>query len=461
VLHPPGAAALAPEERELLERAARLDMISEMLHPPAEESAAAGPRGRSRSGPAGGSSARAAPEAAPAGSPRRPLASGWSAWHWGSDVTIAYWRRVAPDRLVCLELERIRLLSDLVAWLPDTDPGAPVPSEGRIALVDARDQVVHQWGVHEPVRGELARATLPLSPPLGPWRLRYYLPAGALATGAGLGLIFNLTAGLALVAVTLGAAAVHVHREWSREMREAAQRVSFVNQVSHELKTPLTNVRMYAELLEQELAPDEERPRRHLQVIVAESQRLSRLIANVLTFARRQRESAALRPADACLDDVVAAVIEQFAPSLAARGIQVEHRRGAPGIVPLDGDALGQIIGNLISNVEKYAGAGGWLSVSTRQEAGRACVTVSDRGPGIPADQREAVFLPFHRLADATAESPTGTGIGLTIARDLARLHGGDLAIVDSPRGTTFELTLATPPPGGASAAPAATGGAP
>jgi len=96
---------------------------------------------------------------------------------------------------------------------------------------------------------------------------------------------------LGLLGATVISLTYYFYREQSREMREAAQRVSFVNQVSHELKTPLTNIRMYAELIEKDADESDERLQRYAGVIVSESQRLSRLIGNVLTFSRKQRRN--------------------------------------------------------------------------------------------------------------------------------------------------------------------------
>jgi signal transduction histidine kinase len=221
--------------------------------------------------------------------------------------------------------------------------------------------------------------------------------------------------------------------------------MSFVNQVSHELKTPLTNIRMYAELLDDDLYDADERTRRHLGVIVEESQRLSRLIGNILTFARHQREKLTLRPAPKQLDEVVAAVIEQFRPALDEKGITVELDLAAPHPARLDADAIGQILGNLLSNVEKYAATGHLARVTTRQDGPRLTLTVADAGPGIPPRHRERVFEPFHRVSDALSDGVAGTGIGLGIARTLARLHGGDLVLCPSERGATFEASLHAP----------------
>jgi signal transduction histidine kinase len=228
-------------------------------------------------------------------------------------------------------------------------------------------------------------------------------------------------------------------------MREAAVRVSFVNRVSHELKTPLTNIRMYAELLRERLNDADPDAARHLGVIVSESQRLSRLITNVLAVAPKEQGGPRPPTSVGVVDTCVDIVIGQFAAAFAARGVQVAFNRGAGSPVQLDRDALVQILGNLFSNVEKYAAGGGRLEITTSQEGSITTVVVADRGPGIPAGQEDRIFEPFVRLSNRLTDVATGTGIGLTIARDLARQHGGDLQVTSSTSGARFALTLRTP----------------
>jgi signal transduction histidine kinase len=114
--------------------------------------------------------------------------------------------------------------------------------------------------------------------------------------------------------------------------------------------------------------------------------------------------------------------------------------------VHLDPDVLGQILANLLGNVEKYAAAGGRVDLASTQAGDRTTLRVSDRGPGVPSGDRERIFEPFIRLGDGPSEGASGTGIGLTISRELARLHGGDLSLEPSAAGAVFRLELATGP---------------
>jgi signal transduction histidine kinase len=370
-----------------------------------------------------------------------PSEQGWYAWFWDSGLNLIFWRRGSDGAVTGIEVDTLALLADLVGELPDGGDATT-----RIALLDAKGQVIHGWGGHEPSDGEAPRATRELAPPLGSLRLHLHAGPGALVGELGSGGLRGTLLGLGALVVAVLGLALWFARETGRDAREAARRVTFVNQVSHELKTPLTNIRMYAELLDDLLDDGDEKSRGYLQVISGESRRLSRLIANVLSLARGQRGKLAVRRLPAVPDRVVAEVVEQFRPSLERAGVEIAFDAGAGRPSLLDADALGQILGNLLSNVEKYAAGGGRVGIATRQAGEGLVITVADRRPGIPRRAAGRVFEPFVRLSQTVDEGASGTGIGLTIARELARLHGGDLTLEPSEIGARFAVTLTAPP---------------
>jgi signal transduction histidine kinase len=179
-------------------------------------------------------------------------------------------------------------------------------------------------------------------------------------------------------------------------------------------------------------------------VIVAESTRLSRLIGNVLTFARGGRQSLTLKPQAGVIDPLIASVLESFEPTMKQRQIEVEFEAHADREVMFDLDAVEQILVNLISNVEKYAAEGKRLEIISRQSTSQTTITIADHGPGIRGKERSRVFEPFYRASDRL-EGATGAGIGLSIARSLAELHGGELTLLPSDQGAVFEVRLHTP----------------
>lgn len=386
---------------------------------------------------------------------------GWIAYFYGGGQHFLWWF-ADGQRVVALEVSGIDLMTELVSQLPDTpDAGnnSGDASDERTVLADATGRIVYQWGSRVPTATERPKATVGMSEPLESWTLRHFATESALPGAIAGTLRTALVGGLAGLGLALGAGAWLIWRARTRESRLAAQRVSFVNQVSHELKTPLTSIRMYADLLKsahEDAEVDETDPAaRHLAVITRESDRLSRLIKNVLTFARGQENRLAIARRMVVPDEIVEATLATHRPALEQAKITVETDLQAKATVALDADAVEQVLSNLLSNVEKYARAGGWLKVTTQLLASpaRLVLRVQDRGPGIPPSQRELVFEPFWRASDRLSDGVTGTGIGLDIARRLARLHGGELAVVDlvdgaagidgQPHsGATFELVV-------------------
>ena len=371
---------------------------------------------------------------------------GWYVWFWERGVHLIFWRRDAGGGIIAAELVRPRWMADLIVVLPQTPFDESESGSSRIKLTNSNDNTVYQWGGLEPEPEAEPFVVEPLSAPLSSWRLKYYVADSRFDPISGNGAYFNLFTGLAALVLVVVGLAVSFYRESSRELREAATRVKFVNQVSHELKTPLTNIRMYAELLEHDLDAIDEtelKPRSRLNVILAESARLSRLITNVLMFASQQRHQTKLKYQVAVVDVVIREVLEYFKPTLEQNSIEVEYRGEATEPAEFDVDALEQILVNLINNVEKYAAEGRVLSIHSRQSPDQITITISDQGPGISLADRERVFQPFYRVAPPL-EAAAGAGIGLSISRSLARLHGGDIELSPSERGACFQVTIKT-----------------
>lgn len=260
-----------------------------------------------------------------------------------------------------------------------------------------------------------------------------------------------LLLGLFLVTVGVGAAGL-VELRRSHEL--ARLREDFVSSVSHELRTPLTQIRMLAELLEEEKLRTPEERARSTRIIRREAQRLTMLVENVLQFARSRAAPtgsgvAAPPAADvrqvvdealALLDAVISrgdAVVEVDAPEVGSLRAAV-HR-----------EALRRVVGNLLDNALKYGPAGQTVRLALDREDGRVRIAVEDEGPGVPRAEREAVWEPYRRLPrDVEARRP-GSGLGLAVVRELALRYGGEARIEDaSSGGARFVVTLPVAPAG-------------
>ena len=369
--------------------------------------------------------------------------SGWFVWYWERGLNLIYWQRRGDGRIVGCALERSRWISDLIASLPDQNSNKNIPT--RISLLDTKGNPIYHWGSYEPESGKQKEdpvCDIHLAVPLASWRLQCHAPIDEMMSETGQSSYLGLFAAISVACVAL---AVFGVREFARDMKEASKQVSFVNQVSHELKTPLTNIRMYAELLDRDLDSMTDKsataPRRRLEIILSEGQRLSRLIGNVLTFARQQRKNLQPQPRQVDSREQITRIVDRFRPALNDQQISVELDLEEAQPISIDPDFLEQIMGNLVSNVEKYAGSGRILAISSRIESDQLIVDVKDAGPGIPAVKRAFVFEPFSRLSNDVSYA-AGTGIGLSIARELARLHGGDVELLESESGCWFQAVL-------------------
>lgn len=368
--------------------------------------------------------------------PHAELPMAWSGWHVG-DSTFIYWHRFADGRLTCALLNPQSLMNAL--FLRQPQPGMANPP-GRMVLTTVKGIPLHQWGKKLPGSEHSPLSHRACSEPLSQWELAYtpaneefpkpYLFPILLGVGSGIVLVF-----------VVGWSYFH---ESASEMRVAQQRVTFVNQISHELKTPLTNIRLYAEMAAHRAESQGDAiAKRQLGVVEAETSRLDRLIQNVLNYARQQRDKLTIQTKQVEIDELVNRTVEFWRPLLQNKGFDTKVSLNGPPLLSADPDAIEQILGNLISNAEKYGNTGKWIGIRTEYDEQNARIIVEDRGPGIPGGKRRAVFEPFERLRSDLTEGVSGTGIGLTISRELAQLHGGSLVVCPQYReGARFILTL-------------------
>jgi signal transduction histidine kinase len=232
---------------------------------------------------------------------------------------------------------------------------------------------------------------------------------------------------------------------WQRKaIRVAEERVSFVNRVSHELRTPLTNLLLNTDLALDGLSIGDDKVRRRLGLIREETSRLSRIVDNVLAFARIERGNSETHRTPCDVDKVVSELCENFAPLFERKSIRCDYDNRISNDILIDRDALSQILSNLLSNIEKYAGESARARVSLTSEAGNLVAEVEDNGPGIPAGARKRVFLPFERAGSRVDEGASGTGLGLAISRELAERLGGRLDLVQTAQGAKFRLVIPT-----------------
>lgn len=240
---------------------------------------------------------------------------------------------------------------------------------------------------------------------------------------------------------TTGLLTLQVFRRTEQLARERAR---FVSAVSHELRTPLTTLRLHAEMLAEGLVGEARKPRVYGE-LVTETVRLTRLIENVLEASRIGEGRRPVRRTKGDLRAAVADAVAAMQRTIDARGFTIALVGGESVVTMFDAAAIPLIIHNLLDNVLKYAADDEPREavVHVLREGESAIIRIRDHGPGIAAAERARVFERFYRVDDeATAHRP-GTGLGLSLVRELVAAHGGAACVVPTKgRGTTVEVRL-------------------
>jgi signal transduction histidine kinase len=369
-----------------------------------------------------------------------PREGGWIPWFSENRLHILGWMRIPTSGVVYgIELELMALLSRIITGFPTT-----APENTLYAFLDGEGRILHQAGdatIETDLKPDLG---ISLAPQLPHWQVGVFFmgegPAGE--SGRAFFLLTALLLGIFIAAIAAGGGLL----TWQalRNMKDAMQKTTFVSNVSHELKTPLTSIRMYAELLSEDRVKDPEKKRRYLNVIVDESQRLTRLVNNVLDFSRLEQGRKKYHPEELDLVELLHDVTNAQALRLSEAGMELKMELSeVPVPITADRDALEQVFLNVLDNAVKYAAGGGEAAIELTRSDERCEMRIMDRGPGIPPEHRNAIFEKFHRVDDSLTARQPGSGLGLTIARRILKDHDGDLTY--EPReggGSVFVISL-------------------
>jgi signal transduction histidine kinase len=361
-------------------------------------------------------------------------------------LKVLLWHRSLHETNLILgaELSMPRLKENLGTIVKGLDPA--LTNDIAVALLDdmAMPVAVSRDGFHANwkrpfVATELAEA-------LPHWEMAVYLldPAKLAHSAHTLALTLGLLIFVLLLAIGVGGWLIVT--DLNRQLTLARQKTDFVSNVSHELKTPLTSIRMFSELLSEGRVAEPEKRQSYLQIITAETSRLTRLINNVLDFSRMERgeKKYQFRPFD--IAGLARETVETYRPHLESLGFKIEAKFPETEIlVNGDRDALSQVLVNLLSNAEKYSNNAKAITVELDKmsDDSRIEIRILDRGPGVPRGCEERIFEQFYRAHDSLSSGIQGSGLGLTLARQIARAHGGD--VIYRPReggGSCFVLSL-------------------
>ena len=351
----------------------------------------------------------------------------------------SFMRRQTADKTfyVVIEDDPAHLVYGL---FPQFFPGAGAGSKRLYQVVDERGDLV--YGVPFDGEGErVVERRFQLT--VDGWRLRI--------TQAEVGddkvvqrkkLLDSILIGGAMTVILAGLAFLGFAIRRERRLNELKS--EFISNVSHELKTPLSIISMFGEMLAGGRTKTPEQSQEYAEIIWRESVRLGRLIDNVLDFAKMERGMGVYEFAESDLGDVVARAIE-----LSGRRVQTANMQLSEDIVSdlppvmLDANAFTLAVLNLIDNAIKYAPDGKKIEVSLKREGDRAVLAVRDWGPGIEPEEHERIFERFYRAKSVRLKPIRGSGIGLALVQHIARAHHGEATVISEPgKGSTFRLSL-------------------
>jgi signal transduction histidine kinase len=362
-------------------------------------------------------------------------------------LNVLFWYRSPgdPQLVFGTQLALPRLIEGLSPLVAQIEPA--LRGEICVALLDdtAKPVTLSHPGFHATWKRPFVATEI--GEALPHWELAVYLlnPAKLTQSAHALKLTLGLLIGVLLTAIGVGSWLIVA--DLNRQLTLARQKTDFVSNVSHELKTPLTSIRMFSELLAEGRVTDRAKQRTYLGIITAETARLTRLINNVLDFARIERGEKKYNFQQCDLVSLVRETANTYRPHLEANGFQFTcELPDAPVFVNGDRDALAQVVVNLLSNAEKYSDTRKEIALQVQPQPlplPYVAVTVLDRGMGVPNGCEEKIFEQFYRAHDSLSNGIQGSGLGLTLARQIARAHSGE--VVYEPRdggGSCFTLRL-------------------
>jgi signal transduction histidine kinase len=238
------------------------------------------------------------------------------------------------------------------------------------------------------------------------------------------------------IALTLRAA--------DREARLAQAKSNFVANVSHELKTPLSLLSLFSEILELGRVKNEEKKIEYYQVIRHESQRLNKMIDNILDFSKIEAGRKTYNFAHSDMAEVIENVLSSYRYQIDNSGFKIETNI-QPDLPPvlIDRDAMSQAISNLLDNAIKYSREVKQLSIATERRGSDLSIEIADRGIGIPRAEQAKVFEKFYRVGNGLVHDVKGSGLGLSLVKHIVEAHKGTISVEsDVGKGTRFTILL-------------------
>ena len=230
----------------------------------------------------------------------------------------------------------------------------------------------------------------------------------------------------------------------NNELHLSKMKSYFISTVSHEFKSPLTSIRQMAEMLVRDRVPSAERQRKYFTSILKQSERLSHLIDNILDFSKMEEGHKLFHFEKADIIPVVKDTVESFGQHTTDQGFHINLTIPEPlPDVVFDREAMEQVMHNLLDNACKYSGDSREIEVHLLSKGNKIIISVSDNGVGIRKEDHDKIFSRFYRAGEELTQTVKGSGIGLTIVKQIVKAHHGEITVESSPgKGSTFTVRL-------------------
>lgn len=357
----------------------------------------------------------------------------------GNRLKLLFWHKLGTGHTIGCVLSEDTLRSRIVAALP------PVYSQSRILTVLDHNvktlftpEGMEQRDWRRPFVAQEIGELLPR------WEVAAYLTNPDIITSQAHLMRVLMWVAVLVLFVSIASGSAVVFRTLHSELTLARQKTTFVANVSHELKTPLTSIRMFAEMLRGDYQPDRDKQNQYLDIMVSETERLTRLINNILDFSKMEQGKKQYSMQSVDLVELTRSTLDSQQLALEHAGFEVMFEADAESLMcQVDGEAIRQVLLNLLSNAEKYSHETKQIQVKVGRRNDHALISVEDRGVGIEPAQAKQIFRKFYRVDDALTSRVRGTGLGLTIAQRITQDHGGDVQYI--PReggGSLFQVKL-------------------
>ncbi|MFA5805576.1 MAG: ATP-binding protein [Melioribacteraceae bacterium] len=345
----------------------------------------------------------------------------------------------SPIRFIGVMIRRNALTDEAVLVLKESHPNEEV----RVALVDATDHILFPAG--------LSTATIVLKKPFSRFE---NLASGTKLALVAMGenpleaisskslIIYYILLGAVIVLIAFGI--VFILRDISREERISVMKSEFIANVSHEIKTPIATIRTLAENLNEGWVTGEEKQREYFHLIEREAERLTHLVENILDFSRIERAKKIYRMETNSISETTKKAIERFRLLVDGHGVIIkENIENDLPLYMLDSEAYEQVLLNLLDNAVKYSREDKFIEVSCKHQNDSIIIEVSDHGIGISKKDIEKIFEKFFRSPIPDGRKIPGSGIGLTLVKEIIEAHGGKIEVESEiGKGSTFKFSF-------------------